>query len=129
MAKDFDVPKELVMFEGKLDVLLNNKPSKVKYTPISKYPAVTRDLAFVVKEDVKVADIVEAIRKCGRQIIKGIEVFDVYTGEHVEKGFKSIALSINFQSDEKTLTDGEINSVHEKILAALKAELDAILRG
>ena len=53
----------------------------------------------------------------------------VYTGEHVEKGFKSIALSINFQSDEKTLTDGEINSVHEKILAALKAELDAILRG
>lgn len=129
MAKDFDVPKELVMFEGKLDVLLNNKTSKVKYTPISKYPAVTRDLAFVVKEDVKVADIVEAIRKCGRQIIKGIEVFDVYTGEHVEKGFKSIALSINFQSDEKTLTDGEINSVHEKILAALKAELDAILRG
>lgn len=129
MAKEFDVAKELVMFEGKLDVLLNNKPSKIKYTPISKFPAVTRDLAFVVKEEVKVADIIEAIRKCGRQMIKGIEVFDVYTGEHVEKGFKSIALSINFQSDEKTLTDNEINAVHEKILAVLKAELDAILRG
>ncbi len=98
MAKDFDTPKELVMFEGKLDVLLNNKASKVKYTPISKFPAITRDLAFVVKEEVKVAQITDAIRRCDRKLIKDIEVFDVYTGEHVEAGSNSIALSVIFQS-------------------------------
>ncbi|MEG0470389.1 MAG: phenylalanine--tRNA ligase subunit beta, partial [Longicatena sp.] len=90
------------------------------------------DLAFVVKEDVKVANIINSIKKNGKlgkeNIIQNVEVFDVYTGEHVEKGNKSIALSITFQSFEKTLKDTEINSIHELILETLKKDVQAELR-
>lgn len=126
MAKEYDVD-EVVMAELKLDVILNNKASKVKFEPISKFPSVTRDLAFVVKEDVKVADIIKSIKK-NAKVIRDVEVFDIYTGEHVEAGYKSIALSVVFQSNEKTLQDAEINEIHEKILATLEKELDAKLR-
>lgn len=126
MAKEYDVD-EVVMAELKLDVILNNKASKVKFEPISKFPSVTRDLAFVVKEDVKVADIIKAIKK-NAKVIRDVEVFDVYMGEHVEKGYKSIALSVVFQSNEKTLQDAEINEIHEKILTTLEKEVDAKLR-
>ena len=129
MAKKYDVTKDTVMLEANLEVLLTNKASKVRFEGISKYPAVTRDLAFVVKKEVKVGDIVESIKRCGKSIIKNVEVFDIYTGEHVASDSKSIALSIVFQSNEKTLTDKEINDVHEKILAALKKECNAELRG
>lgn len=129
MAKKYDVTKDTVMLEANLEVLLTNKASKVKFEGISKYPAVTRDLAFVVKKEVCVGDIVDAIKRCGKSIIKNVEVFDIYTGEHVASDSKSIALSIVFQSNEKTLTDKEINDVHEKILAALKKECNAELRG
>lgn len=61
-------------------------------------------------------------------IIQNVEVFDVYTGEHVEEGHKSIALSINFQSNERTLKDKEINEIFDKILETLKHDVDAQLR-
>ncbi len=128
MAKKYDVPMDTFMCEVNLEILLNAKAGKVKYQPISKFPQVSRDLAFVVKQEVKVEDIVKAIRKHGKDIIQGVEVFDVYEGEHVEAGYKSIALSIIFQSSQRTLKDEEINEVHEKILTTLKNEVDAQLR-
>ena len=129
MAKKYDVSSDCVMMEANLEVLLNNKASKIKFEGISKYPSVTRDLALVVKKEIKAGDIVETIKRCDRSIVKNVEVFDVYTGEHVASDCKSIALSILFQSKEKTLTDQEINDVHQKILDALKKEYDAELRG
>lgn len=131
MAKRYDV-KDVVMGEFDLEVILTNPAGKVKYTPISKFPSVARDLAFVVQSDVPVEDIIRSIKKCGKlgkeNIIRQVEVFDVYAGEHVESGKKSIALSITFQSNEKTLNDQDINQIHEKVLAALKQELHAELR-
>lgn len=132
MAKAYGTT-DTVMMEISLELLLNSKASKIKFTPISKYPQVSRDLAFVVEENVKVADIVKCIEQNGKvnkeNIIKNVEVFDIYTGEHMEPGFKSIALSITFQSDTKTLQDKEINEVHENILAALAKQVNAQLRG
>ena len=105
MAQAYDITETLAL-EINLEVLLKNKPGKVKFTEVSKYPSISRDLAFVVKEDVKVADIISSIKKNGKlekeNIIQNVEVFDVYTGEHVEKGSKSIALSIVFQSAQRT---------------------------
>lgn len=128
MAKKYDVSSDSVMAECNLEVLLKNKASKVKFEGISKYPSVSRDLALVVKKDINVGVITDTIRKCSK-FIKNVEVFDVYTGEHVAEDSKSIALSILFQSSEKTLTDQEINDVHQKILDALKKECNAQLRG
>lgn len=129
MAKQYDVVDDTVMCELNLEIILNAKKGKVKYEAMSKYPQVTRDLAFVVKDDVKVADIIKAIKKNGKNVIQEVEVFDVYRGEHVAKGYKSIALSIVFQSNERTLKDDEINEIHENILTTLKKDVDAQLRG
>lgn len=128
MAKAYDVG-ECVVAELNLEVILANKTSKVKYVPISKYPQVVRDLAFVVAEDVEVAQITKLIKGCGKTIIKSVEVFDVYMGEHMKAGYKSIALSIVFQASDRTLTDDEINQVHDVILCTLKEKLNAELRG
>lgn len=127
MAKDFNVPV-VAMAELNIEVLLENKPSKIKYSVISKYPQVTRDLAFVVKEDTQVEDIVKVIKKNAKDI-KDVEVFDVYQGEHVEQGCKSIALSILFQSDDHTLSEEEITISYQAIIAALKKDINADLRG
>ncbi len=127
LAKEYNVDTA-VMAELNLEIILSNKPSKVKFAEISKYPSVTRDLAFVVKEEVTVAEIIRTISSNGKQIIDNIEVFDIYTGEHVETGYKSIALSIIFQAKDRTLKEEEINDVYHKILAALEKKVQAQLR-
>lgn len=127
MAKRYNV-SSAVMAELNMEVLLKNRASKVKFAPISKYPSVTRDLALVVKTETASEDIIDTIRKSGKRMVTDVEVFDVYTGEHVAPGSKSIALRVTFQSDDKTLTDKEINEVYEKLLNALKQELQAELR-
>lgn len=131
-AKDFDVTKDVIIAEINLEVILKNKAAKVKFKPLSKYPSITRDLAFVVDESVPVEQIAKSIERHGKlgkeTVITDIEVFDVYTGEHVEKGQKSIALSITFQSNERTLKDNEINDIHHAILHALEEDVNAKLR-
>ena len=131
MAKRYDM-KDAVIGEFNMEVLLDSHPEKVKFTPISKYPSVSRDLAFVVDQTLPVATSSRGIRKCGKlgkeNIIQEVEVFDVYEGEHVEAGKKSIALTITFQSADKTLTDQDINTIHEKVLDALRKDVNAELR-
>lgn len=131
MAKRYGV-SDVVMGELNVEVLLNNKPAKVKYSAMSKYPSVNQDLAFVVKEDVKVGDIITCIERHGKlekeNIIQNVEVFDVYTGEHMEPGTKSIALSVSFQSSTHTLSEKEITQMREQVLEALKQEVAAQLR-
>ncbi len=130
MAQAYDIAETLAL-EINLEVLLKNKPGKVKFTEVED-PSISRDLAFVVNEDVKVADIISSIKKNGKldkeNIIQNVEVFDVYTGEHVEKGSKSIALRIVFQSAQRTLKDADINDIHNRILETLEKELHAQLR-
>lgn len=133
MAKEFNVTNDVIIGELSLEVVLKNKAAKVRFKPLSKYPSITRDLAFVVDETVPAQQILASIEKNGKlekeTIITDIEVFDVYTGEHVEKGQKSIALSITFQANDRTLKDNEINDVHQAILHALEKDVQAKLRG
>ena len=111
----FDLLKELCNLEHKFEVL-------------NKYPVVTRDLALVVSEDILVGDIEKCIKNNAGTYLQDIQLFDIYRGKQIGQGFKSVAYAIKFQSSEKTLTDNEINEVFEKILSALKNQLDAKLR-
>lgn len=127
MMKVYDI-KEVYMAELKLDVLYNMGVSKVKYVPLPKYPSSKRDLAFVVKSDVKVGELVEAIRKINKSVIREVQIFDIYQGEHVEKGYKSVALSVLYQMSDKTITDQDINPIQDKIMAVLEKDFGASLR-
>lgn len=121
-----------ILAEFDLDALLDIKKSKIKYTPVSKYQSVTRDVALVVKRSVKVGDMIQTIKKNGKldkeNIIRDVQVFDVYQGLPMPPTEKSIALSILFQSDKKTLNDEQITQVFNGIIEALEKEFEAVLR-
>ena len=124
--------KHAVMAEINLDKILNTKKSKVRFVPISKFPAVSRDLAFVVDRDLpaqKIVDVIQRSGKLGKEaIVRNVDVFDVYEGEHVGENEKSIALNITFQSDKHTLTEAEISEVFNKIIDAITSQCHATLR-
>ena len=111
-----------------LDEIANSKPAKVKAPVVNKYPAISRDISIAVKDDTKVLDLITIIKKVGGSIVKNVEVFDVYQGEHIEKGYKSVSLSIVYQDAEKTLKVEDVNPVHEKILNDLTAKFEATQR-
>jgi len=111
-----------------LDDLAVSKPSKVKAPVISKYPSISRDISLVVKQDVKAQDLIKLIKKIGGKLVKDVEVFDIYQGEHIEEGYKSISLSITYEDNEKTLKVDDITPVHERILNEIKLSFEAIQR-
>ena len=111
-----------------LDYLSNAKLSKVKAPLVNKYPSISRDISIVLKNDIKAADIVDLIKKTGGNIIKNVEVFDIYQGEHINTGFKSISIKIIYEDSEKTLKVEDVNPIHEKIMLNLSSSFNAIQR-
>jgi phenylalanyl-tRNA synthetase beta chain len=90
-----------------------------KYKGIAKFPAVSRDLSMVVPKDVQAADIEKVIRQRGGKILESVELFDIYEGEQIQEGFKSMAYKCTFRSAEKTLEEQDISAVMKKILNGL----------
>ncbi|MGN1296106.1 MAG: phenylalanine--tRNA ligase subunit beta [Bacilli bacterium] len=111
-----------------LDLLFNMKTPSTKMSQISKFPAVVRDLAFVVSKDVLVGDIIKTIKKTGKNIVRNVDVFDIYQGEHLGQDLKSIAVSITYQDPNKTLKDVEINEVEQSLINVLSKTYNAELR-
>ncbi|QVK18967.1 phenylalanine--tRNA ligase subunit beta [Mycoplasmatota bacterium] len=125
--KDYDI-NETYVFEINLEPIFETKTEEVKFSSISKYPTVTRDIAIVVNEEINVQVLLDAIRSKGKSILKSVEVFDVYQGEHVEEDKKSVAFSLLFENVEKTLTDEEVNAAYNRIVKHLEGSFEAILR-
>jgi len=111
-----------------MNVLDEAKPSKVKAPVVSKYPSVSRDISLVIKEDINVAELLSSIRKSGRTLIKKCEVFDVYQGEHIDSGYKSVSLNIVYEDKEKTLKSDDVNEIHNKVLSDLITRFEAVQR-
>lgn len=100
---------------------------KFKATP--KYPAMTRDLAFVVRDTLTANELIKAIRKCTNdEITESVKVFDVYKGEGIKSGYMSIAVNVTFRSSDRTLTEAEVNYQIDRILRSLKRKFRARLR-
>ena len=116
------------MFELDLATLFAEVPERVLYEDVITHPAVHQDLAFVVDEDVLAGELIDAIRSDGGPLLRRARVFDVYEGDQLPPGKKSIAVSVSFQSDERTLSDDDAKELREKIVAALDAKLGAELR-
>ena len=119
----------VVVLELNLEPLLNAKVSINKMASYSRFPSVTRDLALVVKKDVSAAELIRTIKMVGKGLVNEAEVFDVFEGLTVGLNKKSLAISINFTSDDHTLQDKEINDVLDKIKFELNRVHNAELRG
>ena len=92
-----------------------------KYTGIAKFPAVTRDISMVMPKEILVGQVEEVIEKKGGAYLESYALFDIYEGEQIKKGFKSVAYSIVFRAKDKTLEEAEITSAMNKILEGLEA--------
>ncbi|MBQ6478264.1 MAG: phenylalanine--tRNA ligase subunit beta [Erysipelotrichaceae bacterium] len=111
-----------------LSVLDEANPSKVKAPVLSRYPSVSRDISLLLNEDIKAADLLDEIRKAGGKLVKKAEVFDVYQGEHIEQGYKSVSLNIVYEDKDKTLKTEEVNEIHERLLNDLLTHFEAVQR-
>ena len=116
------------VFELDLGRLLEETPDEVRYTDVVSFPAVRQDLAFAVPEEVAAAELVAAAREAAGRELREMRPFDVYRGEQVGEGRKSIAFTVNFQSQERTLTDEDAAVLRERIVAALGDRFGAELR-
>lgn len=126
-AKELDI-KEVYVFELKLSPLFAAETAPVAYQPIPRFPSITRDIALVVDTNVEAGQLKAIIEEAGGKLLKDAHVFDLYEGEHVEAGKKSIAFSLKYFDPEKTLTDEEVVKVHNGVLDALKEKVNAELR-
>ncbi|GER70199.1 phenylalanine--tRNA ligase beta subunit [Weizmannia acidilactici] len=128
VQKELDI-KETYVFELKLGPVYDYPVEPIQYQPIPRFPAVTRDIALVVDRGVEAGHLQTVIEEAGGALLKSVSIFDLYDGEHMEPGKKSIAFSLTYYDPERTLTDEEVVSQHEKVLAAVKEKTGAELRG
>jgi phenylalanyl-tRNA synthetase beta chain len=125
VAGHFELPTNVYLFELNLPSLVNFTGHRT-YTPVPKFPATIRDIALVVDIAVphrKIVDIIQAV-----SLVTDIALFDIYVGEQVPAGKKSMAYRLTYQSSSRTLTDEEVNKVQQQILKRLAAEVGASLR-
>ncbi|MGL4442166.1 MAG: phenylalanine--tRNA ligase subunit beta [Alsobacter sp.] len=126
-----DVKGPAVAFEILLDMLPPPKAKPTRMKPklvLSEFQPVSRDFAFVVGRDVAAADILRAAQGADRQLVAGVDVFDVYEGAGIPEDRKSVAIAVTLQPTDKTLTDAEIDAVAGKIVAEVAKKTGAILR-
>ncbi len=127
--QEYDLNKvNVVVIELVLDDLLTLKTKDVKATSFSRFPSVKRDLALLVKNEIQVGDLLKLIKSTGKGLVVAVNVFDVYQGENIAKGFKSVAINITFSSLDHTLLEKEVNLVEEEIKFELNKRFGAILR-
>ncbi len=119
---------DVYVFEINLDELFQKKVGKMKYKEISKFPSVKKDIAFLIDKQIQAKDIEKIIKSAGGSILSDIEVFDVYTGTNIPENKKSIAYSLTFIDNKKTLTDDEINNLMNKIIENVCKKLGAEIR-
>lgn len=128
VEKNFEIPKRVYVSEIDIDVLYELADLKKSYKSLPKYPEMDRDLALVVDENVLAYELESAIRDSGGKLLEKILLFDVYRSEQLGENRKSMAYSLTFRAEDRTLTDEDVNKALDRILRNLKERFNAVLR-
>ena len=120
--------EDVYVLEINLDKLLAKKTGKMKFKEISKYPTIKKDLAVLVDKNIASEEIAKLIKKSAGSLLTNVGVFDVYEGKNIEENKRSIAYSLSFGKQDRTLTDEEVNEVMNKVIDNLKNKIGAELR-
>jgi phenylalanyl-tRNA synthetase beta chain len=130
VADAYDINGDITVAEiYNINTMLHLIPSKTTYVSLPKYPYVERDVALLVNDDVTVSAVRREILSVESDIIEAVNLFDIYKGKPIPEDKKSLAFSIRYRSPDKTLTDSEVDELHEKIIKRLQSSLKAELRG
>ena len=128
VAANYDMDGEIYCAEIDLSAMFELRLPDATYVPLPKYPSVTRDLAVVCDEALTVAEVENTISASAGKLLRSIRLFDIYRGVGIPEGKKSLAFSLELRADDRTLTDTDSEGVTNKVLAALKEKLNAVLR-
>ncbi|WLR60776.1 phenylalanine--tRNA ligase subunit beta [Guptibacillus hwajinpoensis] len=127
VEKDLDL-SETYVFEINLEKLLNADVAHLQYKKLPRFPSVTRDVALVVSESLEAGEVKKVIKEAGGSKLVDIQLFDVYQGEHLDEGQKSLAFSLRYYNPEQTLTEEEVKKAHDRVLTAVEEQFGAALR-
>ena len=119
---------EVYVIEINLDTLFEIKTERMKFKEFSKFPGITKDVAFVLPKDVINENVISTIKEGGRKLLSKVQVFDYYEGDKIEEGKKSIAYSLYFESNDRTLTEEEVTPLFNNIIDLVTKKHKAVLR-
>lgn len=127
IQKNYRISDRIYLAEINIEQLMKYQKGESKFTPLAKFPMVSRDMAILVPESIRVGDIVNVLKQAGGDMLQSVNIFDVYQGKQVESGKKSVAFSFVFQAG-RTLTDEEVNSKFESMYDQVKQKFQAEIR-
>jgi phenylalanyl-tRNA synthetase beta chain len=127
---NFELPNEMRVFAAQMHINPLVRPGwqLQPVPPISSYQPVVEDLAFVVSEEVTAAQLLEAIRKGGGTLLTKVELFDIYTGQQIPPGHKSLAYNLTYESLEKPLTENQVVDIRNRIIRRVEESVGGKLR-
>ncbi|HVO41066.1 MAG TPA: hypothetical protein VMT34_00510, partial [Aggregatilineales bacterium] len=128
VRRAYDLDQSVVAAELVFDELIRDIPLTDKIAPILTQPAVYEDIALIVPENTPAGDLEAAIRKAGGELLRDVRLFDVYRGESIPDGKKSLAYALTYQAEDHTLTDKEAAKVRQQIVKATERQFGAVLR-
>ncbi|MBI4662301.1 MAG: phenylalanine--tRNA ligase subunit beta [Verrucomicrobia bacterium] len=128
IAKQYDLRDAVLMGEWDFDALLARRNKARSFKPLPAFPSIRRDIAMFVTERTTHEAVLNAIKQAKPQALEQVELFDVFRGQNVPAGQKSVAYALTYRQAERTLTDAEVNTIHEKVIAHLKQALQAAVR-
>jgi phenylalanyl-tRNA synthetase beta chain len=128
LAKKYDLRDAVFLAEFNLDLLLSKRNPAKAFKALPQFPSSRRDVAMLVPEAVTHDAVLQAVKQAKAANLESVELFDVFRGTGIAEGQKSLAYAFTYRAADKTLTDADVNSAHEKILGALKTQLNAELR-
>ncbi|MEM7026932.1 MAG: phenylalanine--tRNA ligase subunit beta [Pseudomonadota bacterium] len=126
VGKQINIANSVYLFEIYMENILSQK--EIRYQPISRFPLINRDIAVVIDDDIQLKDVLMQIQESATNLLINLELFDVYHGEGIEKGKKSLALGLTFQATSSTLKDEEVEAIMDTVLAGLNNKFGAKLR-
>ena len=126
ICSSLDLSNNVYLFEFKVEYL--NKKDVVKYQPISRFPSIKRDIAVLIDETIPLAEVTSSVKNDATNLLTNLELFDVYQGEGIEKGKKSLALGLTFQATSSTLKDEEVETIMGSVIDGLHNKFGAKLR-
>jgi phenylalanyl-tRNA synthetase beta chain len=125
----FDIKnKDVFAAEISLDKVFASVDLKKRFIPLPKYPGISRDISFLLKDELSVKDILAALYEIGQPLLREIRIADYYKGKQIPAGFRSLSVACLYRSDERTLTEAEVNPVHAQVLGILTERFGAKIR-
>ena len=128
LAKKYDLRDAVFLAEFNLDLLLAKRNAARSFKPLPQFPSSRRDVAMLVPEATTHESVLQAVKQAKPAHLESAELFDVFRGQNIPAGQKSVAYAFTYRGADKTLTDHEVNAAHEKVVAAFQAQLQATVR-